>query len=276
MSTTEVRRRPPRFAMRGALAAALAWGCSLTAALTAGEQSAPYTPAAGAADASLRSRVLAALEKDETARPLELSAEVRDGVATLRGSAPHLAARDAALMAAAQVTGLLDVRHEIEIRPYPGGDAPLREALARALAEELRSTLVQVEVRGGAVTLRGRVNDTPTRARARNRARRFEGVRALDNQLTVPEEERLDDLGLRKRLVELIENRRLYPLEGDIRVEVRDRQVTLSGEVPRVFDRLVADRVVEIVSGLRSLRNEIRVVPTLGREIRSTLPVPNP
>jgi osmotically-inducible protein OsmY len=120
------------------------------------------------------------------------------------------------------------------------------------------------------------VSDTPARARARNRARRFPGVRALDNQLTVPGEERLDDLGLRKRLVELIENRRLYPLEGDIRVEVRDRHVTLSGEVPRVFDRLVADRIVEIVSGLRGLKNEIQVVPALGREVRSTLPAPPP
>jgi osmotically-inducible protein OsmY len=240
------------------------------------EQEAPYTPAAGAADASLRSRVLAELDRDEAARPLGLIAEVRDGVVTLRGTAPHLAARESALMAAAQVGGLLDIRSEIRIPPYPGGDAALREALGRVLAEELRSPLVQVEVHDGAATLRGRVHDTPTRARIRNRAQRFEGVRALDNQVTVPDEERLDDLGLRKRLVELIENRRLYPLEGDIRVEVRDRRVTLSGEVPRVFDRLVAGRIIDIVSSLRGLSNDIRVVPVQGREIRAIAPSPIP
>jgi osmotically-inducible protein OsmY len=133
---------------------------------------------------------------------------------------------------------------------------------------------VEVEVRNGAATLRGRVRDVVTRARARNRALRFEGVHAVDNLLTVPEEERLDDLGLRRLLVELIENRRQYPLEGDIRVEVRDRQVALSGEVPRVIDRLMAERIVGIVSTVRGIKNDIRVVPALGREIRTTLPAP--
>ncbi len=170
--------------------------------------------------------------------------------------------------------GLLGVRDEIEIVPAEGGDAALQRRLGEALAQELRSVRVEVTVKDAVATLSGLVENTTQRAAARNRAMRVAGLRGLDNQLAVRGEASLDDLQLQRRLVQLIENRRLYPLEGDVMVRVRDRRVTLSGEVPRVFDSLVAEKIVGIVSAVRGLTNEIRVVPSLGREVRQEFPPP--
>lgn len=229
--------------------------------------------ASEAADAALRARVQRALAADERARDLGVTVEVRGGVAIVRGRAPHLAARESAVHAAALVPGLLDVRDEIEIPPHPGGDTALRAALEEALMKELRSVRVEAEVKGGSATLRGTVGDTTQRAAARNRAMRVEGLRGLDNQIVVKTEAGFDDRQLRLRLTQLIENRRLYPLQGDISVQVRDRRVTLGGEVPRVYDRLIAERVVGILSGILGVDNEIRVVPGQGRELRQQVPL---
>lgn len=265
MRTTERRFAP-------ALGVALV--LALAPAARAAEPIAPHSaPASEAADAALRARVLRALAADERARALGVSAEVRGGVATLRGRAPHLAARESAVQAAARVAGLLDVRDEIEIEPRPGGDTALRAALSEALRQELRTVRLEVEVKDGVAVLSGAVTDATQRASARNRALRLEGLRGLDNRVVVLREMNFDDEQMRRRLVELIENRRLYPLEGEITVQVRDRRVTLGGEVPRVFDRLVAEKVAGIVSGVRDLRNEIRVVPAPGREVRQELPL---
>jgi osmotically-inducible protein OsmY len=267
MSHRDGRRR----VAGGIVAAAL--GVLLAGSPVAAAQTSSSTPATGAADASLRARVLSAIAADEQVRDLPVSTEVSGGVAVLRGRAPHLAARDAVLLAVARVRGLLDVRDEIDIAPRDGGDAALEAEVARSLADELRSVRVEVEVKNGLATLRGRVRTPQERAVARNRALRVEGLKGLDNQLIAETEADLDDIRLRARLVEMIENRRLYPIEGDIRVQVLHREVTLSGQVPRVFDRLVAERVVDIVSGVRALHNDIKVVPTGGRELMHTVPV---
>jgi len=233
-------------------------------------------PGTEAADASLQGRVLRALAEDEKVRGLEVSAEVRAGRAVLRGRVANLQDRDNAVLAAARVRGLLDLRDELEIAPRPGGDGALRTTLESALAAELRSVRLGVEVKDGRVVLTGLVSNTTQRAAARNRVLRVEGVRGLRNDILVQSEQGLDDARMRLRLVELIENRRLYPLEGEITVQVRDRRVTLAGVVPRVFDKLIAEKVAGIISGVRELKNEIEVIPSTGTDVRQVLPLPPP
>lgn len=259
----------------GVLGAAVSLALGLGAGTASEHSGAPGSRVASqAVDAALRARVLRALQADAPSRDLSLSAQVEGGIATLQGRAPDLVAREGAVHAAARVMGLLGVRDEIEIVPAEGGDAALQRRLGEALAQELRSVRVEVTVKDAVATLSGLVENTTQRAAARNRAMRVAGLRGLDNQLAVRGEASLDDLQLQRRLVQLIENRRLYPLEGDVMVRVRDRRVTLSGEVPRVFDSLVAEKIVGIVSAVRGLTNEIRVVPSLGREVRQEFPPP--
>ncbi len=231
----------------------------------------PGSPAESAVDASLRHAVLKQLSGDVDTRYLEILAEVRHGVLILSGEVENLASRDDVKLLAGRVRGLRGLRDELRVRPVEGGDTRLRDVVFRQVKAALRGARVEVEVKNGVATLRGRVRTTKERADARNRALRVSGLQGLDNQLLVVSEAGLDDTQLRVRLIELLENRLLYPIEGNISVHVQDGVVTLSGEVARVFDRLVAGKVVGIVSRVRGLRNEIQVVPSPGGHITGSV-----
>lgn len=237
------------------------------------QQAAQSAPTHGAADAALRGRVIRLLSGDPEVRMLSLSVEVQNGIAVLRGQAPNLKRRDDALMVAARVRGLLGLEQGIDIPPFEGGDDRLAEKVAAEVNKALRSVRVKVTVADGVATLVGRVRTTSERARARNTALQVEGLQGLDNQLMVMSDANLDDTRMRVRLIELIENRRQYPIEGDILVRVENGVVTLSGQVPRVFDRLVAEKVVGIVSGVRGLRNNIEIVPVAGGHVIQSVPL---
>ncbi len=237
------------------------------------QQAAQPAPTRSAADAALRGRVIRLLSADPDVRMLSLSVEVQDGIAVLRGQAPNLKWRDEALLEAARVRGLLGLEHEIDIQPFKGGDDRLAEKVAGEVNKALRSVRVKVPVVDGVATLAGRVRTSSERARARNAALQVEGLQGLDNQLMAMSDANLDDTRMRVRLIELIENRRQYPIEGDILVRVENGVVTLSGQVPRVFDRLVAEKVVGIVSGVRGLNNTIEVMPAAGGYVIQTVPL---
>jgi osmotically-inducible protein OsmY len=255
-----------------ALALAVAAPAS-RAAVSQTQETTQSAPASSAADAALRGRVIRLLSEDPDTRLLALSVEVREGIAYLRGGAPNLKVRNDALLVAGRVNGLLGLQDEIEIPPFKEGDERLAEALIERVNRALRSVRVSATVENGVGTLVGRVRTPSERARARNAALEMEGLQGLDNQLLALSDADLDDTRMRVRLIELIENRRQYPMEGDILVEVENGVVSLSGQVPRVYDRLIAERVVDIVSGVRGLRNEIEVVPAAGGHVTRTVPV---
>jgi osmotically-inducible protein OsmY len=240
-----------------ALALAVAAPAS-RAAVSQTQETTQSAPASSAADAALRGRVIRLLSEDPDTRLLALSVEVREGIAYLRGGAPNLKVRNDALLVAGR---------------FKEGDERLAEALIERVNRVLRSVRVSATVENGVGTLVGRVRTPSERARARNAALEMEGLQGLDNQLLALSDADLDDTRMRVRLIELIENRRQYPMEGDILVEVENGVVSLSGQVPRVYDRLIAERVVDIVSGVRGLRNEIEVVPAAGGHVTRTVPV---
>ncbi len=237
------------------------------------QQAAQSAPTHSAADAALRGKVIRLLSSDPEVRMLALAVEVQNGIVVVRGRAPNLKRRDDALLVAGRVRGLLGLEQEIDIPPFEGGDGRLAEQVAGEVNKALRSVRVDVTVVDGVATLAGRVRNSSERARARNTALQIEGLQGLDNQLMAMTDANLDDTRMRVRLIELIENRRQYPIEGDILVRVENGVVTLSGQVPRVFDRLVAEKVVGIVSGVRGLNNNIEVVPAAGGHVIQSVPL---
>jgi osmotically-inducible protein OsmY len=111
-----------------------------------------------------------------------------DGVVFLHGKVKSFAERWAAARAALRAAGVLYVHNELEIDLQPRdrmSDEELRRAALRALQWEPHSPngLVEVDVSGGRVTLRGIV-DQPVQIDASEAAvRRLAGVVDLRNEL---------------------------------------------------------------------------------------------
>lgn len=74
----------------------------------------------GQGDEALAERVRRELAQDASTTDLDLSVEVRDGVATLRGRVQDLADVDNALAVAGRVPNVVDVVDEIEVETTAG------------------------------------------------------------------------------------------------------------------------------------------------------------
>jgi osmotically-inducible protein OsmY len=143
----------------------------------------------------------------------------------------------------------------------------MQNDLARTYVEELNrepvldASRVTVAVRDGVVTLRGAVRSYAEKCRAESIARALPGVRHVINGLEV----RLivahyrTDAGLTHLTNEVLENHVVLTGEPP-RALVEDGWVTLRGAVASEFQKLTAESVIQWLSGVRGITNEIRVI----------------
>lgn len=142
----------------------------------------------------------------------------------------------------------------------------MQDDLARTYEEELNrepvldASRVSVAVRNGVITLRGAVRTYAEKCRAESIARALPGVRQVINGLEV----RLTvgnyrtDAGLTHLTNEVLENHVVLTGEPP-RALVEDGWVTLRGAVASEFQKLTAESVIQWLSGVRGITNEIRV-----------------
>jgi len=143
------------------------------------------------------------------------------------------------------------------------------EALQRRITDELQwdlavdSTRVQVTAaENGAVTLDGLVHTYAEKCQLEEIVKRVRGVAGVRNRIEV----RLTigdyrtDATLERVLRGVLECLARMPPERP-RVSVADGWVTLDGSVPCAFQKVLAERAVRDVAGIRGITNRIAVVP---------------
>jgi len=82
-----------------------------------------------------------------------------------------------------------------------------------------------------------------------------------------------DDKVLHDAILALLRNPLVFPVSGRIQVDVVAGEVTLSGEVPRLIDRMEAEFVAGLVGGVSRVDNLLEIDPTHGRmRVRSFSP----
>jgi osmotically-inducible protein OsmY len=141
-------------------------------------------------DLSLHSDVMKALADDPIVHADEVAVEVRDGVVVLRGTVGSPLQRIEAMRATRDVPGVLHVDDELRVHAMSviaRVDADTQSAVTDALLadDDLDADGVDVEVHGGTVTLRGRVQLASQRDHAERIALRVPGVSHVHNQLEV-------------------------------------------------------------------------------------------
>lgn len=119
-----------------------------------------------------------------------ITAELADGVVTLRGTAGSHSERLAALTAARRAAGSAKVVAAVEVEPvdddYRMTDADIAAEVARAIVQsEVPPGDVRFGVENRVVTLEGTCPDAEARARVRHLVQQAPGVHLVDNRITV-------------------------------------------------------------------------------------------
>jgi osmotically-inducible protein OsmY len=208
---------------------------------------------------------------------------VNDGVVLLGGKVDSLTAHLRALEVARGVEGVERVESEVEspdrladAEIWRESEAPEAERGARSTASDLWITSaakvrllaadvsaldVNVDTRGGVVTLFGTVGSEAERQRAADEVKKVDGVSMVRNELQVvppavsAATERRDEQiaqDVEKRVAERVRS-------SDIDVEVADGVVRLSGTVPSQSDRIAALTAAKSGEGVRSVVGDLRV-----------------
>ncbi|GAA1102279.1 BON domain-containing protein [Nesterenkonia jeotgali] len=120
---------------------------------------------------------------------------------------------------------------------------------------------IRVEVEAGIVTLTGEVRDHFEYLAAERAMRRVHGVVAVFNRLEVtPRSARWvtdpDIAGVAERILTWSAN-----IPGSVRCRVEAGCITLTGQVDWHFQREAAERAVENIRGVHTVRNEITLIP---------------
>lgn len=257
---------------------------NLLAVVTAAHEEAVET-----SDASLKDKVEKAIEKDSSLADSSIKVQsVNNGVVLLGGKASSLTDHLRALEVAAAVPGVRRVASEVQ-SPDTLSDAEIYRERApgesgeqggvsgavsdmwitsatklRLLADSRVPGLgVNVDTRGGEVTLFGIVPSPAAKTAAGDDAREVSGVKRVVNALEVvpsaaQESVKARDEDVRSQVEGAIDAR--TDLEkADIEVEVQNGVARLTGTVGSQEQRLAAAVVARQTAGVRSVRDELRI-----------------
>jgi len=134
----------------------------------------------GRGDADLETAVKRQLAKDRDLAALDISVDVRSGVAHLSGETRSVADQERAVGIARSLEGVKNVVNEMTI-----SDAPIVKAVRAALAAEpaLASVPIDVDSKDGHVRLMSESTTPEQRERTVAIARTVAGVRAVEDRM---------------------------------------------------------------------------------------------
>lgn len=213
-------------------------------------------------DSELQKRVRVELEWNPRVDAPEIVATVTKGIVTLGGWADTYAKKLAAVEAVHQVSGVLDVADEIQVRPKrEKADHEIAQAVRSALVwdvfvpdERIRST-----VSGGWVTLEGKVDRWQQREDAGRCLQNLSGVHGVTNKIEVIPA-KVDAAKIRSAIEGALA-RRAEREARNIGVEVFDGAVTLTGKVDSWAEKHAVGQLAYYSTGVKSVVNEITVDP---------------
>jgi osmotically-inducible protein OsmY len=152
-------------------------------------------------------------------------------------------------------------------------DSQLRERVMREIDwdPEISSSDIAVMVDDAVAALTGFVHSYAEKLAAERAAKRIYGVKGVANDIEVKPGIELSDPELARNAVSALESRTNIPFNR-IKVTVKDRWITLEGEVEWQYQKVAAESAVKNLIGVRGVINQLairtRVSPT---QVRSKI-----
>ena len=211
-------------------------------------------------DDAIRLNVETNLRQVQVLAGERLYVEVTDGVVRLSGTVSTLYRKWQALDQTSRVRGVLSIQDAIDLDGGSRSNSGLLDTVERRLEDipRVANQKLEISVSDGTVTLKGEVKDARIRFAARDAVADVLGVTAVVDAITSGEQ---DDETLKKQLTQVLGRSSLEHVPGKIEIEVVNGVVTLAGEVPRLWERIDAERTVLGVNGVKGVVNQLEVKP---------------
>ncbi len=210
-------------------------------------------------DMDLRSNVEATIRGTASTASLHLKVEVRGGIAIPTGRVRNLSLADQVVDLAEKVRGIRGVDRSGLILENGGvPDDAVAKEVAHALADvpKFASSDLTVEVHAGIVTVTGTIQSGTFRKDLRDLVGMIDGVVDLVLRLVTPET--ADDV-IQRVLDQFFAPRTIPRFPGSVTARVAAGAVTLTGRVPRLFDKRAAEAHAYAINGVRSVDNQLEL-----------------
>ncbi len=217
----------------------------------------------GLSDSEILSRVRTELSWNPRVDATEITTKVKNGIVTLTGFVDTYAKKIASLEAIHQISGVLDVADEIEVR------VPVRAKADQEIAQAVRSALIwdvyvpderiKSTVSGGWVTLEGSVDRWQQREDAARCVERLSGVRGVTNQIEF-KPPAVAAAEIRTSIEDAL-TRRAEREARHLTIDVHDGIVTLKGTVDSWAEKNAVERLAYYTPGVKRVMDEITIDP---------------
>jgi hyperosmotically inducible periplasmic protein len=237
-------------------------------------------------DADTSRKVKTALGLSKRLAGFAINVDTSDGIVTLTGQVPSEDIKSLAGEIARDTAGVKEVKNEVAVDPsaQPSSesvhveDLEIRVAILEALAHsrELGGKSIDVKVENRSVTLSGSVETPTQRSGAEQTARAVDGVAGVTNNLVVtnpqaptePPSAAAAPVDSNADLAKRVEFE-LYRTSAfntqTMQIKADDGAVTLAGTVRSRAEQLLAERVAQTVTGVRTVTNDLKVAASAGK-----------
>lgn len=220
--------------------------------------------------------------------PFDIDVDVQKGVVTLRGKVESSVERDLATELARSIEGVREVRNELAIDPNSAGQARDQSFTSKVndanITAKVKSQLlwnrnthgmnIDVDTRGGVVTLNGTVKSSSESELAELIARNTSDVAKVNNQLKIDSktastsdkaantarsvEQNISDTWITTKVKSALLYNRFIDSE-DIKVETRNGVVYLKGTVEDRHQKDQALSVTRDIRGVKDVKAELKL-----------------
>ena len=213
-------------------------------------------------DSDLKQRVIDELRWEPAVDSAHIGVIATDGAIVLNGYAGTFHQRFRAIEATRRVDGVRAIADEIDVRltrEHVRDDAEIATHIAHVLEcnISLPHSNVQAQVEAGFVTLSGKVDWHHQRQHILEQVGQIAGIKEIANEIMLIEQPVAGDV--EKNIQDAI-YRNTFKDKDSIAASVSDHTVTLSGEVPSLYERDLAHSAAWSAAGVRQVVDRIRIV----------------
>jgi osmotically-inducible protein OsmY len=204
------------------------------------------------------------LKWDHSLKGSQISVDYIDGIAILTGTVRNLVAHETAQSDAQDIPGVDRVENRLVVKydhNHPNKlDTELQADIQKVIgcAADIDARQIKVSVQDGIVTLRGSIDSFWKKARIEDLASSMDGVLAIKNEIRVLSIDKAPDILIKKDIVSALERMEVEGL-NNIKVDVVNGVVTLSGEVPTWSISFDIEDTARFTSGVTEVKNNLTV-----------------
>lgn len=212
-------------------------------------------------DIELKSNIEEELEWEPSIDATDIGVGVENGVVTLMGFVKSYAEKRKAEQVVKGLKGVRAIAQELEVR-FANGVKNRDDQIAQRVANVLDWNVnvpdgnLQAKVQNGYVTLTGDVDWRYQFDHARNVVSGLDGVKGVSNLINV--KPRITVSNVKERIEKAL-IRSAETEAKNIKVSVRNDEVTLEGKVDAWHDRDVAERAAWAAPGVRKVHDNLQV-----------------